>query len=330
MKTKLLYLLFAGALFFGNVTIAQTALSPGDIVVFWNQTDTPDDFAFVTFVDLEPGTVIYFTDCGADALGFNNPCSEGARAYTVPIGGKAIGDIVRYDAGTNSDFTTYTDSVITGSLATSTSGDQIIVFQDAANAGGSANAAANPAYIFASNTSANTFVGDKTDSNQTGMPAGLQDTTAPVTALGLGAGPIPQDEVDNAVYNGTYVFTTAAEAQLALTDPSNYVSSSGITVVAYADAVAAIPGKLTITTLSTTEVEAQEIVMYPNPASSFITIAGNEEVVDEVRIYNVIGKEVLRANLVNDKINISALSSGMYIVNLIGDNVNVVKKLVKE
>lgn len=40
------------ALFFGTASNAQTALEAGGIGGLWNQVDTPDDFAFVTYVDL--------------------------------------------------------------------------------------------------------------------------------------------------------------------------------------------------------------------------------------------------------------------------------------
>jgi len=336
MKTKLLFLLsIAGALLFSNNTTAQTTIAPGDIAVFWNQADTPDGFAFVTFVDLEPGTVIYFTDCGVVPAGTFDPagCGEGAVSYTVPIGGKTIGDVVQWADGA-ADFADYPgDSIILGSggPSLSTGGDQIIVFQAAGSPGGSATAATNPTFIFINNNASTEFTGDDSASTtETGLPNGLTDVGLPRTALGVGSGPGASQEFDNSVYNGTYVFTTVADAKLAMTNPANYIGANAITDEPYATLVIAIPGKLTITTLSTVEVDAENIAMYPNPASSFITISGNEVTVDEVRIYSVIGKEVLRTNLTNNQVDISALSSGMYLVNLIGDNMNVVKKLIKK
>ena len=227
---------------------SQTSLTPGDIAILWNQTDTPDSFAFVTFVDMAAGTVIYFSDCGADAAGFNTPCVEGAFRYTVPAGGLTAGDIIRSDTNA-SDFTIYNDSRITGSFATSTAGDQIIAFQDASNPGGSTNAGNNPAFIFASNTASTLFNGDKTNTTQTGLPLGLSDSGSPRTALGIGLGPV--DEYDNSVYSGSYDFTSGGipAAKIAFTDPANYYGTDpnpptlDPTYDAY---VAAIPPAITL------------------------------------------------------------------------------------
>ena len=336
MKTKLLFFLsIAGVLLFSNNTTAQTVLAPGDIVVFWNQADTPDQFAFVTFVDLDPGTVIYFTDCGVVPAGTFDPlgCGEGAVSYTVPSGGKAIGDVVQWADGV-ADFADYPgDSTILGGsgLALSTGGDAVIVFQAAGSPGGSPTAGTNPSFIFINNNASTGFTGDDSNSTtETGLPNGLQNTTAPFTALGLGAGPGASQEFDNTVYNGTYVFATVADAISAMTNPANYTGVNVITDVAYAAQVGAIPGKLTILSLTTDEFDAQSVVMSPNPANSYISISGNNSSIDEVRIYDITGKEVIKINLINNQIDISKLNSGMYLVNLIGDNLNVVKKLIKQ
>uniref|UniRef100_UPI003BB669F3 beta strand repeat-containing protein n=1 Tax=Ascidiimonas aurantiaca TaxID=1685432 RepID=UPI003BB669F3 len=227
---------------------AQTALNAGDIAIIWAQGDTPDNFAFVTFVDMDAGTVIYFTDCGADSSGFNTPCIEGAFSYTVPVGGLTAGDIILF-SGSSSDFGVYTDSRITGSFAISTTGDQIIAFQDASSAGGSTNAGNNPQFIFAANLASTLFTGNKSDNNETGLPLGLDDTTSPRTALGLGAGPLADEEQDNAVYGGSYDFSGSgiSGAKLALTDPANYTFGDAITEPAYDAAVNAIPSSLTLT-----------------------------------------------------------------------------------
>ncbi len=209
----------------------QTTLVPGDIGVFWAQTDTPDDFAFVTYVDLEASTVIYFTDCGVVPSGSFDPagCMEGAFAYTVPAGGHAIGDVITLANVSapvipgNPNFSVYNDALITENFGISTGGDQVTVFQDANFPGGSSNASANPKFIFQLNIGSTLFTGDDAaSSTQTGLPTGLQNTVAPFTALGLGSGPGVSDENDNAVYTGSYTFNDVAAAKLALTDYNNY------------------------------------------------------------------------------------------------------------
>lgn len=233
----------------GKQLYAQTTLNAGDIAILLVQTRGADNFAFVTFVDMDPGTVIYFTDCGADAAGFNTPCSEGAFSYTVPAGGLTAGDIIQF-TDNPSIFVPYTDSRITGTaFLLSTIGDQVIAFQDASNPGGSANAGNNPRFIFVNNVESTIFAGDKTDSNETGLPSGLTNTGASRTALGLGAGPGPGDEFDIAIYNGTYDFSSGgiAAAKLAFSDLSNYYQTNTEADATYTSAFNAIPAALTLT-----------------------------------------------------------------------------------
>jgi len=344
MKTKLLSLLcVVTAMFFSNNTNAQTTLVAGDIAVLWNQADTPDGFAFVTFVNLDPGTVIYFTDCGVVPAGTLDPagCGEGAVSYTVPAGGKMAGDIIIYDdAGPAMEFANYSQAGAingTGGPSLSTGGDQVLVFQATGSPGGSATAATNPTFIFALNNASTGFTGDDSSSTtETGLPNGLSDTGSPRTAVAVGSGAGPSDEFDNTVYNGTYDFSgnpdlasSIAAAKIAITNPANYTGVNAITDAPYAAEVAAIPGALMLFTLSTEDFDIASIMMYPNPAKDFITIS-NADKIYEVVVFDVTGKEVVRTKLVNGSVDISQLNSGMYLVNLIGNNTNVVKKLVKQ
>ncbi len=75
-----------------TTTAGPTILQPGDIAILQLNSTNPDRIAFVTFVDLNPGTVINFTDNG-----FTSPTSvrtgEGFLTYTAPttiLAGSAI------------------------------------------------------------------------------------------------------------------------------------------------------------------------------------------------------------------------------------------------
>ncbi|MDY8136800.1 beta strand repeat-containing protein [Aquimarina sp. 2201CG5-10] len=286
MKKILHFLVFVSILN-TSFLLGQTPLTAGDIAIIHNQTDNPDDFAFVTFVDLQATTVIYFTDCGADAADFNTPCTEGAHAYTVPAGGHLAGTIIKFQQGSNANFASYTDTVITGSFNLSFAGDQIIAFQDTANPGGSSTAAGNPTFIFASNTASTAFTGDKTDTNQTGLPNGLDNINAPVSALGLGSGTGVQDEFDNVVYNGGYTFSTIAEAKLAFSNPANYTQVDDLTTVPYPTDVSNIPSSLTVTPPDTTNPRVQSITRQtpgtsPTNADTLIFAVQFDEAVSNV------------------------------------------------
>ncbi|WP_435413077.1 T9SS type A sorting domain-containing protein [Psychroserpens mesophilus] len=329
-----------------SLGFAQTSLNAGDISIFWNQTDIPDDFAFVTYVDLESGTVIYFTDCGTSASAsapFNNPCTEGAYAYTVPVGGHSAGDIIKFEGvpgepvtnPTNLNFSTYNDTIITGNLGTSTGGDQIIVFQDASNPGGSAMAASNPKFLFVSNTASTLFTGTPTDSNETNLPPGLSDVGLPRTALGVGAGPAADEEVDNSVYNGTYTFDSFLDAKIALTNPANYYATNtnlpGDAV--YNALVSAIPPALTITTLSVNPVGFDKSLrIFPNPSNGHITIKNSGVALNELLITDLNGRVIfnqnLNGNVTDQQLDLrSVLHSGLYFMTLTSGSEITVKKL---
>ncbi|MCB0744078.1 MAG: T9SS type A sorting domain-containing protein [Ignavibacteriae bacterium] len=321
------YLLFF--VFYLGTMYSQTSLNPGDIAVIMNQTDAPDDFAFVTFVDLAAGTVIYFTDCGADASGFATPCTEGAVSYTVASSGLSQGSIVVYSQS-SSNFSVYNDSRITGTFATSTAGDQVIVFQDNNNPGGSSNAGNNPKFIFASNTASSVFTGDKNNNNETGLPNGLSDTITPRTALGLGLSAVANDETDNAVYNGSYNFPgqTINDAKIALTNPDNYVKSDLTSDSNYASAVSSIPSSITFNTLSTKNYSLNEIKLYPNPSTGLISIANlTNNTIEKVELIDQSGRSLVQDVMENKKLMLD-VPSGTYFIRITSDVGIVVKKLV--
>ncbi|SDR83605.1 Por secretion system C-terminal sorting domain-containing protein [Formosa sp. Hel1_31_208] len=333
MKTKLLLLSFcASIMMYSNSTKAQTVLAPGDIAVFWYQADTPDSFAFTTFVDIMPGTQILFTDCGAVPAGTFDPagCGEGAFVYTAPTGGLTIGDIVQYnDLAPGPDFADYGgDSTIIGGtgMSLSTGGDQITVIQGTGVA---------PTFISMLSGSSTTFSGDDSlSTTQTNLFTGLVDTGLPRTAVAVGSGPAPSQENDNAMYTGVYTFATVDEAKIALTNPANYYGTQAITDGTYAALVGGIPAVFTYTTLSTGDVTLENSVFVaPNPSNGTITIKNAGNVLQSAVITDLNGRLVsqlnLNGNTGDQEINLSnVLSSGMYFMTISTENQSTIKKII--
>ncbi|WP_228850329.1 T9SS type A sorting domain-containing protein [Aegicerativicinus sediminis] len=94
MKKKLLIAL--AFLFSYAYSFSQTTVSTGDIAIIALDVPT-EDFAFVTFIDLEAGTTIYFTDNLMDGDYIING-NETVFSYTVPSGGISAGSVIRYKA----------------------------------------------------------------------------------------------------------------------------------------------------------------------------------------------------------------------------------------
>lgn len=340
MKIKLLSILVAIPLFLiTNSAFGQTNLVAGDIAIIHNQADTPDDFAFVTFVDIDATTGIYFTDCGSTTSGFISCPGEGARKYVVPAGGLSAGDIVRFSAN-GSNFSTYTDTLISGSFSLATTGDQVIAFQDAASATGGTNASANPRFLFVINNASTLFTGNPSDTNETALPPGLSDTGSPRTALGVGAGPGVDEEFDNTVYSGTYDFSGyATEAQainaakIAMTNPSNYTTSNtnppGDTN--YDNAVIAIPTAINIMTLSNDAFLSNSFAVYPNPSNGNITIRNSGVALQNVIVTDLNGRTMgtYEMNGVTGNADLSLnLNTGMYFMKLTSNDASTTKKLI--
>ena len=167
----------------------QTAFQPGDwlpVAFRMNATGTPDAAAFLTFVDILPGTVVYLADAKYTT---NTPAQcAGGITWTAPASGVARGTVIEIgtDAGTASIGT------ITGNtFGLSSSGDQVMVY---------AGSNTQPTYLTA--LSANAWLATNTScgGNNSMLPATLVDG---VSALSLSTAPGNSNGLSvNAYYSG--------------------------------------------------------------------------------------------------------------------------------
>ncbi|MBQ8761449.1 MAG: S8 family serine peptidase [Bacteroidales bacterium] len=67
---------------------------------------------------------------------------------------------------------------------------------------------------------------------------------------------------------------------------------------------------------------------YPNPIEDYLHIVTNENI-NKIEVYNVIGVMVLMNDATSDKINLSALNSGVYFIKIKTDKGTVVKSVLK-
>ncbi len=69
--------------------------------------------------------------------------------------------------------------------------------------------------------------------------------------------------------------------------------------------------------------------LYPNPTKSdFVNITTNKAGAVQAQVYDVLGKQVLKASVSNRRLNVSSLNTGMYIVKLKQDTATTTKKLI--
>lgn len=90
---------------------------------------------------------------------------------------------------------------------------------------------------------------------------------------------------------------------------------------------------VTVNVTSTVSLEdrtSQQTLVYPNPATRFITIETDGKV-ESIRFVNITGLESMRIDKIKqgEKIDVSSLPTGIYFVEMLIDDVKVVKRLQK-
>lgn len=85
----------------------------------------------------------------------------------------------------------------------------------------------------------------------------------------------------------------------------------------------------TAETLSTDVFARSTVGLYPNPSSDFINISTDVEITS-VEVFNMLGKRVSSlSELTNNRLDVSSLSKGIYILRLSSGNSSIAKKIVK-
>ena len=74
------------------------------------------------------------------------------------------------------------------------------------------------------------------------------------------------------------------------------------------------------------EISGANINIYPNPVKDVLTITNYELGITDVKIYDMLGREVLESRLLDGKVDVSQLSSGTYVLRLGGYAVKFVKE----
>ncbi len=80
--------------------------------------------------------------------------------------------------------------------------------------------------------------------------------------------------------------------------------------------------------LGVDSIDATDIAIYPNPANELLTITSGADTLNNVEISNMLGQIIIQASFndsKNERIDISSLSAGMYLVRI---NNNTVKRLM--
>ncbi|MBL7782694.1 MAG: T9SS type A sorting domain-containing protein [Saprospiraceae bacterium] len=277
-----------------NVTPGVSVLAPGDIAIIAFKDD-PDNFAFVPFVNLAAGTVIYFTDNGWTGTDFRGATATVGRGnedimrYTVPAGGVMAGTVIVMSTGsTLTPGFAAAGTAIPGTNGNGNNqfqvlqfnganGDQIYAFQNT-----NAN---NPLFNVATMT--HLFVFDDTNGFEA---AGSASTGAIPPGLTLGTTAI----TFNFILNNTSQLIndgatrTPAQWLAYIANAANYAQSADMaTTISIADLN--IPGAC--------ESPRAEIVVTVNPSPAIFTVTGGGEVCTTDNIGVAIGLSGSESNV---------------------------------
>jgi len=84
-------------------------------------------------------------------------------------------------------------------------------------------------------------------------------------------------------------------------------------------------------TASVDDVFASNLKIYPNPANDYISILSNNVKISSVELYNILGSKIVSAKtLTNDRLNISNVSKGIYLLKINAEGASTTKKIVIE
>lgn len=125
---------------------------------------------------------------------------------------------------------------------------------------------------------------------------------------------------------------TQREAEITITTPDgtkawstiNMPSNPTTDCVVYVDDITITHG-----TLSAKKVDAIEFSVFPNPSSNLINVNTKEDI-QSYKVLDLLGKTLLSQKYNKEAINLSALSKGVYILQLSSDNGTASKRIVKK
>jgi len=80
--------------------------------------------------------------------------------------------------------------------------------------------------------------------------------------------------------------------------------------------------------LNTTS-DIEELSIFPNPVSQGkVYITTKHNATKQIEIFNVLGKNILNATLLEDELNVARLKAGVYIIKITENNISTTRKLI--
>ena len=219
-----------------TVTTGPTTLTLGDIAILGFNSNPPDGFAFVTWVELAPNTVIKFTDNGF--LSSNSATSAsngrgGENFVTWTNNSSSVipaGTVITIIDGTPA--TTSQGSISQTLSGISNSGDQIFAYQGAGNGTATSNS------DFGTNSNPSTFTGTilfGLNFGSSWMSTGTATTNTSYRPSELastyGSIALTTSSTSRGQYTGARSGLTLPQLKAAVVDPANWTTATSAGVI---------------------------------------------------------------------------------------------------
>jgi hypothetical protein len=143
--------------------------------------------------------------------------------------------------------------------------------------------------------------------------------------------------IDQVIWDGTFPpassgvsmeFSNTFLARLNNTDNDNG-ANWGLATTAYGSGDLGSPGVANDFALSSKSFDEASFNIYPNPTNiGFVNISSKSSEVINAKVFDILGKEVMKGKVENNQLDVSSLNAGMYILRLSQNNATVTKKLV--
>ncbi len=141
--------------------------------------------------------------------------------------------------------------------------------------------------------------------------------------------------IDQVFYDGgaTFPDPTGISMELALSaynsSDNDLGSNWGEAVSAFGDGDLGTPGEKSDFILSIGQQNTVNFKVYPNPTSTgFVNIVSAHSETISVNVYDMLGKQVINKTIANNRLNVSTLNAGVYIMKISQGNTATTQKIV--
>ena len=138
---------------------------------------------------------------------------------------------------------------------------------------------------------------------------------------------LPVTASDMALAGGTNIASTLANVTELRILSSTSPSWQGASIIARLE----IDNIAAVTTLDANSFSDNEFSISPNPVNTFLEIIRPSNVeINEFKIFNLLGKQVYSSNIIAEKINVSNLPKGLYIIAISAEGNLKTQKMIKQ